>query len=170
MRHWITSFSDGCSRNIGADRSLDKMPAGMKVSCANGTDFDQMRDRGRRPGRHDVGLSSGPRRRGCDGAGKAQGFPARFPRRHGASLYPADHARAGAARKISQAAAQQDQDRQSGDRRPAFHRRRFRPPADRLQIHRPDAAMGFSGFPRRRGQGLSQFPPPDGNRGQGSPQ
>ena len=35
-----------------------------------------------------------------------------------------------------------------------------------LQIHRPDAAMGFSGFPCGRGQGLSQFPSVDGDRGQ----
>ena len=46
----------------------------------------------------------------------------------------------------------QNQHRQSGDRRQAFHRRRFHPPAHRLQIHRPDAAMGFSGFPGRRGE------------------
>ena len=37
-----------------------------------------------------------------------------------------------------------------------FHRRRFCPAAHSLQIHRPDAAMGFPGFPRRQRQ--STFP------------
>jgi 2-polyprenyl-6-methoxyphenol hydroxylase-like FAD-dependent oxidoreductase len=45
-----------------------------------------MRDRRRRPGGDDVRLSLGPRRCGGDGAGKACRFPARFSRRHGASL------------------------------------------------------------------------------------
>ena len=55
-----------------------------------------------------------------------------------------------------------------GDRRPALHHWRFRPAAHRLQIHRPDAAMGFSRFPCRRSQGFPPFPSFDGDRGERS--
>ena len=67
---------------------------------------DPLLHRRRRAGRHDAGLPARARRHRCGGAGEARRLPARFPRRHGASLHHAGDARARAARRIPRQAAQ----------------------------------------------------------------
>ena len=51
------------------------------------------------------------------------------------------------------------------DRRRPHPGRGFQPRADALQVHRADAAVGFSQFPRRARQALSDLPPADAGRG-----
>ena len=49
-------------------------------------------------------------------------------------------------------------------RRPRSHHRRFPSPADALQVHRADAAVGFSQLPRRSRPPLSGLPSADAGR------
>ena len=78
-------------------------------------------------------------------------FPARLPRRHHPSLDARSDARAGPAGGIPEAAAPGGA--ASRRRRSATRRahRRFHAPADALQVHRADAAMGLPQFPGRAG-------------------
>ncbi len=114
-----------------------------------------MRHRRRRPGRHDARLPAGPRRHRRRGAGEARRFPARFPRRHHPSLDARDHVRARHSRRFPQAPASRGARARGPDRRRARRPRRFLASADALPLHRLDAAMGLSRFPRRAGAPLS---------------
>ena len=73
-------------------------------------------------------------------------------------------ARARPARRLPAAAPPGGAAAEGGGRRTAI-RRRLQPPADALQVHRPDAAVGFPRLPRRTGQALSGLSPADAGRG-----
>ena len=115
-----------------------------------------------------LGLPAGARRRRRRRAGEAQGFPARLPRRHHPSLDARADARARPARRVPQAAARSRRRASVGPlRQPAGDHRRLPPPADALQVHRADAAVGLPEFPRRAGPPLSGLPSADAGRGDG---
>ena len=97
----------------------------------------------RRARRHDARLPARARRRRCRGAGEARRLPARLPRRHGASLDARSCTSSGCSTNSSSCRTRRCRASacQIGDA--ALADGRLRPPADALQVHRADAAVGL---------------------------
>ena len=113
-----------------------------------------------------LGLSAGPRRRRCRGAGEARRFPARFPRRHHPSLDARDHARARHARRVPQAPASEGaraRRHQIGDERIVLADFSHLPTHCRFIAFMPQ--WDFLDFLAEPGAPLSELPSQDAGRG-----
>ena len=129
-------------------------------------DIHDLLHRRRRPGRDDARLSAGARRRRHDRSRETRRLSARFSRRHDPSLDAAGDGRSRASRRVPETAASggaaSSRARSATTTIPLAD---FSHLPDAGQIHRPDAAMGFSQFSGRQGEALSELPADDERRG-----